>query len=37
MNLYPKRSARLAEEAILLRNGLEYPNKLFQKLEALQL
>ena len=37
MSLHPKRSVRLAEETILLRNGLEDPNELFQKLEALRL
>ena len=32
MSVHPKRGARLAEEAILLWNGLEDPNEFFQKL-----
>jgi hypothetical protein len=31
VSLHPKRSVGLAEETILLRNGLEYPNEFFQK------
>ncbi len=31
MSVHPKRSVCLAEETILLRNGLEYPNEFFQK------
>jgi hypothetical protein len=31
MSVHPKRSVCLAEETILLRNGLEDPNEFFQK------
>jgi hypothetical protein len=37
MTLYPQGSACLAEQTIALRNGLEYPNELFQEFQALRL